>query len=108
MAGKAIVVSAMSIAAAVVLSRMALPRLTAVLGEMGTPPPGWATAALRFQNELPLLGVPGLVLGIAALMFKPFRGLLAAAAMFAAVAATGAIVAMLVGTLAPFYGVSSL
>lgn len=108
LAGKAIVVSLAAIAASLVLSRMALPRLSAVLGEMGAQPPGWAMAALQFQNELPLLPVPGLLLGIAALMFRPFRTPLAVAAMLAAVAATAMIVAMLVGTLVPFYGVRSL
>jgi hypothetical protein len=108
LAGKAIAISIVAIGAAVVLSRIALPRVTVVLGEMGTKPPGWALSALDYRNELPLLPVPGLLLGIAALMFRPFRGMLAVAAMIAAVLATGIIVAMLIGSLAPFYDATAI
>ncbi len=108
LAGKAVAISIVAIGAAVVLSQMALPRLVAVLGEMGAKPPGWALRALDYRSELPLLPAPGLLLGIAALMFKPFRGLLALAAIIAAVLATFIIVAMLVGSLVPFYDTSAL
>lgn len=106
LAAKAITISLVAIGAAVVLSRMALPRMTLLLGEMGAKPPDWALAALSYQAELPLLPVPALLLGIAALMFRRVRGLLAGLAMLAAVAATAAIVAMLVGSLMPFYNVA--
>lgn len=108
LAGKAIAISIVAIGAAVALSRMALPRLTAVLGEMGTAPPAWALRALDFRDELPLLPVPGLLLGIAALMFRSFRGLLAVAAIIAAGLATGIIIAMLIGSLMPFYDTGAL
>jgi hypothetical protein len=107
-AAKAIAISVVAIGAAVVLSQMALPRLTTVLGEMGAKPPDWALTALEYQSELPLLPVPGLLLGIAAFMFKPMRGMLAWAAMLASVAATGIIVAMLIGSLVPFYNMAEL
>jgi hypothetical protein len=63
LAGKAIAISIVAIGAAVVLSQMALPRLTTVLGELGTKPPGWALSVLDYRSELPLLPVPGLLLG---------------------------------------------
>jgi len=67
--------------------------------------PSWVFTALEYHAELPFLPVPGLLLGIAALMFKPFRLPLAVLAMIVAVAATAAIVAMLIGGMMPLYEV---
>jgi hypothetical protein len=103
LAFKAIAVSLAAIVAAMVLSRMALPKLVEAMHGLGSKPPDWVLLALDYRNELPLLPVPGLLLGIAAIMFRPFRGVLAVAALLAAGLATFAIVAMLIGCLAPFY-----
>lgn len=106
LAAKAIVVSIGAFGVGLALSRLALPGMVDALAGAGSPPPRWAAIALDYHHELPLLGAPGLLLGIAALMFRTFRAPLAVAAMLAAGVATAGILAMLVGTLAPFYDAS--
>ncbi|MBI4580328.1 MAG: hypothetical protein HY718_11540 [Planctomycetes bacterium] len=105
LAAKAIAISVVAIGAAIVLSRMALPKLAETLHGMNVTPAPWVLKGLEYQAELPMLPVPGLLLGIAAIMFKPCRPLLAALALAAAVLATGVIVAMLIGSMAPLYEV---
>lgn len=106
LAGKAIAISLAGIGAALALSRLALPKVVSVLSEMGQKPADWILLALDYRDELPLLPVPGLLLGIAALMFRPMRGPLAFLAIVAAGLATAGIVAMLIGSIAPFYDAS--
>jgi hypothetical protein len=106
LAGKAIAISGGAIVAAMALSRVALPTLVESLSGMGNQPPEWVLIALQYRSELPLLPLPGLILGVAAIMLRPLRGVLAVAAMLAAGLATAIIVAMLIGSLAPFYDAS--
>ena len=103
MAVKAILLSIVASGAGFVLTRMALPKLADALHVIGHEPSGWVLTGMRFQDVLPILPAPGLVLGIAALMFRPFRPLLAVLAMLVAVAATIVIVALLIGSMAPLY-----
>jgi len=103
LAFKAVAISLAAIVAAIALSRLALPKLVEAMHGMGTKPPDWVLLALDYRSELPLLPVPGLLLGIAAILFRPFRGLLAIVALLAAALVTLAIVAMLIGSLTPFY-----
>jgi hypothetical protein len=105
MAVKAALLSAVAIAAAVVLTRMALPKLVEALHCAGRPSSPLVLMELRYQDTIPLLPVPGLILGIAALMFRPFRALFAILAMLAALVATAGIVALLIGSMAPLYEV---
>jgi hypothetical protein len=106
LAGKAIAISGAAIVAAMVLSRMALPMLVDSLSGMDKEPADWILIALQYSNGLPLLPVPGLVLGVAAMMLRPLRGVLAVLAMIASGLSAAIIVAMLMGTLAPFYDTS--
>lgn len=103
MAIKAILLSIVASGAGFVVGRMALPKLIDALHGMGQKPPELILTSLQYQDLLPLLPLPGLVLGIAALMFRVFRPLLAPLAMLAAVLATFGIVAMLIGSMAPLY-----
>lgn len=103
MAGKAIAISLVAIGAGFVLQAKALPKLVETLREMDREPSAWIALGLQFSSLLPLLPVPGLVLGIGAIIMPTFRKPLAALAIVAAAAATAVIVAMLIGTMAPLY-----
>lgn len=106
-AGNAIALAGTAIGAAIALSRLALPKLAEELSGMGSQPPEWVSIALDHHNELPLVGVPGLVLGVAAMMIRPLRSVLAVAAIIAAGLAIAAILLMFIGTLAPLYNASA-
>ncbi len=103
LAGKAIAISLAAIVAAVVLNQMALPRLAEELHGLQRQPSSFIVFGLKHRGLLPFLPVPGLILGIAAFAMRPLRSPLALLAMLAAVAATGVIVAMLLGSMAPLY-----
>jgi hypothetical protein len=103
MAVKAILLSLAATGAGFVLSRIALPKLTEALHGIGREPSSWMLLGLQYQDLLLFLPAPGLVLGIAALMFRPFRPLIAVLAIIAAIAATAVMVAMLIAFMAPLY-----
>ena len=103
MAVKAILLSLAATGAGFVLLRIALPKLTDALHGIGREPSSWMLVGLQYQDLLVFLPAPGLVLGIAALMFRPFRPLIAVLAMIAAIGATAVIVAMLIAFMAPLY-----
>lgn len=105
LAGKAVAISLVAIVAGVVLNRMALPRLSDALHDLHRQPSPLIAFGLNHRALLPFLPVPGLLLGVSAFVLRPLRPILAPAAMLAAVAATGAIVAMLLGSMAPLYEV---
>jgi hypothetical protein len=105
LAGKAVALSLAAIVAAFILNRVALPKLAETLHEMHKQPTPFIAFGLQHHGLLPFLPVPGLILGIAAFVLRPLRSLLAPLALLAAVLATGVIVAMLLGSMAPLYEV---
>lgn len=103
LAFRSTVTAAAAIAAGWVVKATALPALTREVGEGGvasTPLPEWV---LALGDWLPLVGVPGLVLGLAAIRLRRFRPPLAVLATIASVGAIVAIVGTLIGLMLPFY-----
>lgn len=105
LAVKAITLSIVAMAAAFVLGHLALPKLAEALNGMGRDPSALVLKGIEYQAWIPILPTPGLLLGIWALMFRSLRTPLAVLAMLLAVAATVAVVLLLLGSMAPLYQV---
>jgi len=105
LAGKAIALSVVAIGAAVVLTRMALPRLIESLNGAGREVSPLIALGLEHRSLLPFLPIPGLLLGVAAFILRPLRSPLAILAMIVAVVSTAAIIGLLLGSMAPLYQV---
>ena len=84
----------------------ALPRLTAEASELGLGGAAGSPWLGMVSDWLPLVGVPGLVLGIAAIAIRSARPVLAVLAALASVAAIVVIVAVLAASLLPMYQIT--
>lgn len=92
-----------TIVAGITLSSTALSKLPGEISKLPGPAAESAQKIIALQGYIPWLGVPALVLGIAAMAFKPWRPVLAVLAAVASAAAAIAIVATLVGAMMPLY-----
>jgi hypothetical protein len=103
LAVRSIVTAAAASVVAIVLNRTAMPKLLDELRDSGTDAPSWLQTIVEFQPLLPWVGVPGVILGIAALMLRPLRKPLALLAGLVSVTAIALVVATLVAAMIPFY-----
>jgi hypothetical protein len=94
------------IVVAMTLGSTALPKLSEELKASDLQPPAPLGVLVANPQALPMLPVPGLLLGIAAIVLRPFRGPLAILSAIAATAAMVLIVGALIGSLAPMYSMS--
>ena len=103
LAVRSIITAAAASAVAIVLSHTAMPKLIHELRDSGADVPSWLEKIVEFQPLLPWVGLPGVVVGIAALMLRPFRKPLALLAGVLSVAAIVLVVTTLVAAMIPFY-----
>lgn len=103
MAIRATVTAAAAIVAAVTIESSALPRLQAESKGLKAAPPATLKWLGAFQDHLPYVPVPAVLLGAAAIGFRPARPALAVAASAASVLSLFIIVATLVAAMAPLY-----
>jgi hypothetical protein len=95
----------MAIVAAVILNQTALPKLALELGSPQVNLPGGLERLLARPAVLPYLPVPGLVLGIGALVLRPLRPILAVLSAGASLIAFLLIVGTLIVSMLPLYHV---
>ncbi len=86
-----------------IVKTTALPAVAKQASELGTGGLASSDWLVLARDLLPFVGVPGLVLGIAAIAMRPFRPALALLAAFASVAAIIVIVGTLVASILPMY-----
>lgn len=99
---RSVLLSAMAIAVASIVSG-ALPKLTAESKGLDATPVPAGQYLVAIQDVLPFVPVPGLVFGLAALLFRPLRPIFAVLATVASVAALVLIAGSLLTALAPMY-----
>ncbi|GMU23891.1 MAG: hypothetical protein AMXMBFR13_39690 [Phycisphaerae bacterium] len=92
-----------AIIVAVVLNNTALPKLDAEVKGVDQKPAALAQYTAQAPRYLPLIPVPAVVFGVAAILLRPFRGPLAILAAIGSVIAIVAIVGTLITALAPLY-----
>lgn len=97
--------AASTLIAAWIVQRTALPALTRESAGTSASSSGLANVVLALRDWLIWLPLPGLLLGVAAIVLTTVRGPLALLAALAAFAAVAALVAVLVFSLAPLYQV---
>lgn len=103
LAVRSIVTAAAASIVAVVLNQTAMPKLIDELNESGADVPSWLEKIIQFQPLLPWVGLPGVVLGTAALTLRSLRNPLAFLAGLLSVTAIALVVATLVAAMIPFY-----
>jgi hypothetical protein len=103
LAVRSIVTAAAASVVAIVLNHTAMPSLLEELRDSDMDVPQWLEMIVGFQPLLPWVGLPGVILGIAALMLRPLRKPLALLASLLSVAAIALVVATLVSAMIPFY-----
>jgi hypothetical protein len=103
LAWRSVLTSVTAAGAAVVLRTAALPALSREIGAMDLDPASMSVQLLKLAKWLPLVGVPGVVFGVAALVNRQARPVLSVLAALASVAAMVAVVGTLIGILVPLY-----
>jgi len=103
MALRSMATAVTAIAAGWAVQAKALPVLTGEVNALGTRGAVDLSSLAAVGPWLPFAGVPGLVLGIAAMLMKPLRPVLAILAVLASLAAVVLVVGSLVASLAPTY-----
>ena len=103
LAFRSIIAAALAIVVAIIVNRTAMPKLTTEAPTAQSDLPLGLTGLVAHRGLLPLVPVPGLLLGIAALVLRPLRPLLAILATIGCVLAVVLILGTLVGALAPLY-----
>ncbi len=101
---KAISIGAVAFIAAIVLNRLAFPKLNEQLKDLPEVP-GAVVFMLEHRALIPALPVPGLALGILALTLPGFRKPLAVIAVLASSLAALAVVGCLLAGMMPLYAV---
>jgi hypothetical protein len=102
---RATVLAVCAIVAGMIFESQAQPKLNTELEGLHLQRPAILKWVEPFQGHLRYVPVPALVLGIAALALRPFRPVLAIAAMVAAVLAIMILVGSLLAVMAPMYQV---
>jgi hypothetical protein len=93
------------IVVAMFIGSAALPKMAAELQASELQPPAPLGVLVANPQALPMLPVPGLLLGIGAILLRPLRGPLAILAAIASTLAMVLIVGTLVGALVPMYNI---
>ena len=100
---RSVFTAGMAIVVAIILNRTAMPRLAAEAPTTHVNLPAGLSCLLVGRHLLPWIPVPGLLLGLAALLLRPLRPILAALAAIGCLIAVVLIVGALIGALAPLY-----
>jgi len=103
LAMRSLVTAIGGIAAAFVLSSLAMPHLADHIKEMGADAPQMTRFVMENHRYLPIVPIPALVLGIAAVVFRSLRTLLAPLAAVASIMALVVVVGSLVVAMMPLY-----
>jgi hypothetical protein len=103
LAFKSTTTSILAIVAAYIVNAMAFPALEREHAEAAKNSSPVLRGLLELRPLLMFLPLPGLVLGVAAIVLRPLRPLLAPLALVASILAVAAIVGVLVAGLAPMY-----
>jgi hypothetical protein len=105
LAFRSTLIAACALVAAYIVDTRALPTLSKEMGEAVSRLPVYLRWLVGLRDWLLYVPIPGLVLGLAALILRPLRSLLAPLAALASLLAVAAIVGTLVVTLMPIYQV---
>ncbi len=105
LAVRSVLTCVVAIVVGVMVSSSALPKLEREVKEAGGHRSPVMRKLVESRSLLPFAPVPGLLLGIAALVLRPLRAPLALAAMLATVACVGLLIATLGAAMAPLYDV---
>ena len=95
--------AASALVAAFILRSTALPKLGGEMSDLGVGPPEAASWLVGMRDWLVILPLPGLILGIGAIVMRSVRPVLAVFAALASAAAILLIVATLAASLVPMY-----